>query len=544
MDNQQMKPTQPLSAPMGRRAFVAGTASLGLSTLIGPLAACASEDVPDQDMSADGSAALDATASSAAADGGQGSAVVYFTREISPAALARAFEALGVTPQGNVAVKLSTGEPGGNNFLQPDLIADLVGQLGATIVECTTAYGGPRSTVEGSQQVAEDHGFSAIAPVDIMDADGSMSLPVEGGSHLAEDLVGAHLANYDYVVSLAHFKGHAMGGFGGAIKNCSIGIASQEGKMLIHSAGTSTTSWGNPAQDDFLESMAEAAKAVSDHFGGVGGGMCYVNVMNRLSVDCDCDSHPAEPEMADIGILASLDPVALDRACVDLVYAAPDGQPLIERIESRNGAYTLDHAEAIGLGSRTYELIDLDADGAAAGSSQQGDQKGQGAAPGSSALVAYFSATGNTAGIAQTIAAQLGADVFVITPTVPYTAEDVDYNDAQSRTSIERDDPNRLVELKTVTPPNFDAYTTVFLGYPIWWGDASWVMDGFASGNDFTGKTVVPFCTSGSSPIGGSAQRLADLAGNTGTWLDGRRFSAGAPADEISEWIASFDRTL
>lgn len=248
--------------------------------------------------------------------------------------------------------------------------------------------------------------------------------------------------------------------------------------------------------------------------------------------------------MADIGILASLDPVALDRACVDLVYAAPDGQPLIERIESRNGAYTLDHAEAIGLGSRTYELIDLDADGAAAGSSQQGDQKGQGAAPGSSALVAYFSATGNTAGIAQTIAAQLGADVFVITPTVPYTAEDVDYNDAQSRTSIERDNPNRLVELKTVTPPNFDAYTTVFLGYPIWWGDASWVMDGFASGNDFTGKTVVPFCTSGSSPIGGSAQRLADLAGNTGTWLDGRRFSAGAPADEISEWIASFDRTL
>lgn len=191
-----------------------------------------------------------------------------------------------------------------------------------------------------------------------MDADGSMALPVIGGTHLTEDLVGAHLANYDWVVSLAHFKGHAMGGFGGAVKNCSIGIASREGKMLIHSAGASTTSWGSPAQDDFLESMAEAAKAVSDH---MAGNICYLNVMNNLSVDCDCDSRPADPEMADIGILASTDPVALDRACVDLVYAAPDGAALIERMESRNGAHMLDHAEAIGLGSRAYELVDIDA---------------------------------------------------------------------------------------------------------------------------------------------------------------------------------------
>lgn len=284
---------------------------------------------------------------------------VYFTRDISSDGLMRVWQALGQEPQGRVAVKLSTGEPGGHNFLSADLIADLVHALDGTIVECNTAYGGRRSSTESHMQAAEEHGFTAIADVDIMDAEGSMSLPVAGGTHLTEDLVGAHLANYDYVLSLAHFKGHAMGGFGGAVKNCSIGIASREGKMLIHSAGTSTTGWGSPAQDDFLESMAEAAKAVSDYFGGIGGRMAYVNVMNRLSVDCDCDSHPAEPEMADIGTLASLDPVALDRACVDLVYAAPDGSALIERMESRNGAHTLEYAEAIGLGSQAYELVEI-----------------------------------------------------------------------------------------------------------------------------------------------------------------------------------------
>ena len=346
---------------MSRRELLQGVFAAGT---VGILAGCTS--AAEAPGSSGGQAsgvtgeAGGSTASRGEAAGARGSEV-YFTSDISAAGLRAVFDALGASPAGNVAVKLSTGEPGGHNYLQPDLIAGLVQSLGATIIECNTAYCGARSTTESHLRAAADHGFTAIADVDIMDADGSMSLPVTGGARLSEDLVGAHLANYDYVVSLAHFKGHAMGGFGGAVKNCSIGIAAREGKMLIHSAGTSTTSWGNPAQDDFLESMAEAAKAVSNHFGGVGGRMCYVNVMNRLSVDCYCDSHPAEPEMADIGILASMDPVALDRACVDLVYAAPDGAALVKRIESRNGAHTLDHAEAIGLGSQAYRLIDVNA---------------------------------------------------------------------------------------------------------------------------------------------------------------------------------------
>jgi uncharacterized Fe-S center protein len=185
-----------------------------------------------------------------------------------------------------------------------------------------------------------------------------MSLPITGGKHLKEDVVGSHFAEYDFVINLAHFKGHAMGGFGGVIKNMSIGIASSSGKSLIHSAGKATSGFGqNTPQDDFLESMAEDAKGVADH---MGGNVLYINVMNKLSVDCDCDSHPAEPTMKDIGILASLDPVALDQACVDLVYAAPDGKDLIERIESRHGIHTLEHAEAIGLGSRVYELMNID----------------------------------------------------------------------------------------------------------------------------------------------------------------------------------------
>ena len=515
---------------LNRRTFVKAAAGMGLVALAAPLSACADEEGNSAETE-------ESTGGVQSTDPAGNAPAVYFTRDISPKGLARAFEALGVEPAGNVAVKLSTGEPGGHNFLQPDLIADLVHALDATIVECATAYGGARATVEGSMQTAEDHGFTAIADVDIMDADGSLSLPVELPAeiegHLAEDLVGAHLADYDYVVSLAHFKGHAMGGFGGAIKNCSIGIASQEGKMLIHSAGASTTSWGSPEQDDFLESMAEAAKAVADHFGGVGGAMCYVNVMNRLSVDCDCDSHPSEPEMADIGILTSFDPVALDRACVDLVYAAEDGGALVERIESRNGTHTLDHAEAIGLGSQAYKLVDLDA-GASVQEGESGQEGSQTA--GSSVLVAYFSGTGNTAGIAQSIADHLGADVFVIEPTVPYTAEDLNYSDSGSRTSIERNDPSRSIELVQTTPDDFGAYTTVFLGFPIWWGDPSWVVDGFAAGNDFSGKTVIPFCTSGSSPLGDGSQELAAIAG-TGDWLEGARFAAGASAEEVAAWV-------
>ncbi|MFT0254225.1 DUF362 domain-containing protein [Bacteroides thetaiotaomicron] len=284
---------------------------------------------------------------------------VYMFKAIDSENLVRIYEALGREATGKVAVKLSTGEPGGHNFLQPALIKDLIQKVDGTIVECNTAYGGGRANTESHRKAAEDHGFTAIAPVDIMDAEGEIVLPLTGGKHLKHDIVGSHYLNYDFTIILSHFKGHAMGGFGGAIKNMSIGIASSNGKRYIHSAGASTTSWGSPEQDDFLESMAEAAKAVADHCGDK---ILYISVANNLSVDCDCDSSPEDPKMGDIGILASLDPVALDRACIDLVRASEDHGKihLIERIDSRHGMHTLDHAETIGLGIQKYELIKLD----------------------------------------------------------------------------------------------------------------------------------------------------------------------------------------
>lgn len=284
---------------------------------------------------------------------------VYMFKEITSQNLVKIYEALGREATGKVAVKLSTGEPGGHNFLQPALIKDLVQKVEGTIVECNTAYGGGRANTESHRKAAEEHGFTAIASVDIMDAEGETELPLAGGKHLNRDIVGSHYLNYDFTIILSHFKGHAMGGFGGAIKNMSIGIASSNGKRYIHSAGASTTSWGSPAQDDFLESMAEAAKAVADHCGDK---ILYISVANNLSVDCDCDSSPEDPKMGDIGILASLDPVALDRACTDLVRNSEDHGKihLIERIDSRHGMHTLDHAEKIGLGSQKYELIKLD----------------------------------------------------------------------------------------------------------------------------------------------------------------------------------------
>ncbi len=281
--------------------------------------------------------------------------VVYMTTDISSDGLMRIYQALEASPSGKIAVKLSTGEPG-SNYLRTDLIGELVKSLEGTIVECNTAYGGSRANTAMHYQVAEDHGYTAIADVDIMDEDGSMTLPVTGGDNLTENYVGAHFANYDYYVVLSHFKGHAMAGFGGAIKNISIGIASSEGKSHIHSGGAGGSMWGGN-QDAFLESMAEAGKSVVDY---LDGNILYINVMNRLSVDCDCDGSPAEPDMHDIGILASYDPVALDQACVDLVYGAEDGQFLIDRIESRNGLHTLEQAEKIGLGSREYELVNID----------------------------------------------------------------------------------------------------------------------------------------------------------------------------------------
>ena len=283
---------------------------------------------------------------------------VYLMKEINSENLIKVYEALGCTAKGKVAVKLSTGEPGGHNFLQPALIKDLVQKMNGTIVECNTAYGGGRSDTESHRKAARDHGFTSVANVDIMDADGEVELPLEGGRHLKKDIVGSHYLNYDFTVVLSHFKGHAMGGFGGAIKNISIGIASSNGKRYIHSAGASTTSWGNPSQDDFLESMAEAAKAIIEH---CGENILYISVANNLSVDCDCDSSPEDPKMGDIGILASLDPVALDKACTDLVRASDDHGKihLIERIDSRHGMHTLDYAEKIGLGSQKYELVEL-----------------------------------------------------------------------------------------------------------------------------------------------------------------------------------------
>ncbi len=338
---------------------------------IGMLAGCASEDptvssgvdssessqpVSEPQQSAEESEGASEETPAESGDTSTGAPIVYMTTDISAEGLVAIYEALGASPSGNVAVKLSTGEPG-SNYLRPELIGDLVQSFDSpTIVECNTAYGGQRANTAMHYQVAEDHGYTAIADVDIMDENGSMTLPVTGGSNLTENYVGANFANYDYYVVLSHFKGHSMAGYGGAIKNISIGIASSEGKAHIHSGGTGGSMWGGD-QDAFLESMAEAGKSVVDY---LDGNILYINVMNRLSVDCDCDSNPAEPDMHDIGILASFDPVAVDQACIDLVYDAEDGGSLVQRIESRNGLHTLEHAEAIGLGSRTYELVSID----------------------------------------------------------------------------------------------------------------------------------------------------------------------------------------
>ena len=287
-------------------------------------------------------------------------AKVYFTPEISAAALQQIYQALGVQLKGKVAVKISTGEPGGHNFLQPALIKDLVQQLQGTIVECNTAYEGRRNTTEAHWQAIREHGFPETAPCDIMDEEGEISLPVNGPAdcHLTENFVGAHLQNYDSMLMLSHFKGHLMGGFGGALKNMSIGVASAHGKAHIHGVGVPEDIW-TADHDSFLECMAEADKSVMDYLGREN--IVYINVANRLSIDCDCDANPHEPEMADIGIFASLDPVAVDQACVDAVYNSPDEgkAALIKRMESRNGIHTVERAAELGLGSREYEIVNI-----------------------------------------------------------------------------------------------------------------------------------------------------------------------------------------
>ena len=289
--------------------------------------------------------------------------IVYFTKEITPKSLVHIYEALGHPLSGKIGIKISTGEPGGHNYLKPELIGNLVQKLNGTIIECNTAYPGRRNTLAEHLKAIEEHGFTKIAPVDLMDSEGDFEIPVLNGRHLKVDIVGTHLKNYDAILNLAHFKGHAMGGFGGVLKNQSIGVASSAGKAYIHTAGKTRKPaelWDNlPKQNDFLESMAEAAKAVADY---MKGNILYIDVMNNLSVDCDCDSNPEDPCMKDIGILASSDPVALDQACIDKIWNSSDRgrDHFIERVERQNGRYILPYAESLGLGSRTYELIDLD----------------------------------------------------------------------------------------------------------------------------------------------------------------------------------------
>ena len=295
------------------------------------------------------------------------SSTVYYTKEITPEAMTSIYAALGQEVTGEkIAVKLSTGEPPASNYLDPNLIKDLVQQVNGTIVECNTAYGGQRANTAMHYQVAKDHGFTDIADFVVLDEDGSVSLPVNGGEQLTENLVGAHFPEYDGYLVLSHFKGHAMAGMGGAIKNISIGLGSQEGKCLIHTAGKSHDSpWGGE-QDPFTESMAEAGKSVVD---SLDGNILFISVLNHLSLDCDCRSHPREPDMHDIGILASTDPVALEQASVDLVFAAPDGETLSRRIKEGGGLRSLEYGEEIGLGSRSYRLVSLDGEGIPSGQS-------------------------------------------------------------------------------------------------------------------------------------------------------------------------------
>lgn len=281
---------------------------------------------------------------------------VYFTDDISPQGLVAVYEALGWKPDGPVAVKLSTGEPPNSNYLRPELIADLVHLVNGTIVECNTAYAGFRSATAEHYQVAEDHGFTEIADFQILDEYGSIEIPVTGGTRLTGDLVGTHFPEYESYLILSHFKGHGMAGYGGAIKNISIGLASSMGKVRIHSGGTSDTHWHDELHTEFLESMAEAGKGIADY---LGDRIVYINVMNRISIDCDCDGYPEEPDIHDIGILASTDPVALDQACIDLVWEAEGNESLLARINELDGLHTLEHAAEIGLGSRIYTLVDI-----------------------------------------------------------------------------------------------------------------------------------------------------------------------------------------
>ena len=285
-------------------------------------------------------------------------AKVFFTKEITPETMIKMYKALGVELPGKVAVKVHSGEVGNQNFIRPSFMKPMVDHVKGTIVECNAAYEGKRNTTDAHWETMKLHGWTDIAPVDIMDEEGEMELPVPEGKRIQVNSVGAHLANYDSMLVLSHFKGHPMGGFGGALKNISIGIASSHGKAYIHGSGKPEEIWTGD-HDSFLESMADADKSIVKHFGDK---IAFINVMRNMSVDCDCVAKAADPCMKDIGILASLDPVALDQACIDMVYQSddPGKAELIERIESRNGTLTIKAAEAVGVGTREYELVNVD----------------------------------------------------------------------------------------------------------------------------------------------------------------------------------------
>ena len=292
-------------------------------------------------------------------------AKVYFTREISPENVVRMYEMLGVKLPGKVAVKVHSGEEGNQNYLHPEFMRPMVEEVDGTIVECNTAYDGARDTTEKHEKLMAAHGWTDYFDVDIMDADGSdLVFPIENGRVLSENLVGGHLANYSSMLVLSHFKGHPMGGYGGALKQLSVGCASNEGKVNIHTGGATRKQgefWDKHAeQDDFLEAMAEAAETVVNHFGS---NLAYINIACNLSVDCDCCAVAEDPCMSDIGIFASLDPVAIDQACIDAVKNSddPGRDHLLERIDSKHGTKTIDDAARLGYGTKEYELIEVGA---------------------------------------------------------------------------------------------------------------------------------------------------------------------------------------
>lgn len=289
---------------------------------------------------------------------------VYFIKEITPENIIKIYEAVGKKLEGNVAVKMHSGEKGNQNYLRPEFVQDIVKHVNGTVVECNTAYEGARNTTEKHRKLIEEHEWTKYFPFDLLDAEGpDMELDIPNGKMLKKNYVGKNLANYDSLLVLSHFKGHAMGGYGGALKQLSIGCASSAGKTLIHTAGVTNDQYqlfdNLPEQDKFLEAMADAASSVVKYFNG---NAVYINVMKNISRDCDCNGNASAPCMKDIGILASLDPVAVDQACLDLVYQStdPGKDKLIERIESLHGVHTVEAAADLGVGSREYEFITLE----------------------------------------------------------------------------------------------------------------------------------------------------------------------------------------